>query len=56
MGEFNLTIDKGSADTILSLCREGLPKTGPTIFQWSATNHVPTQDLKLLFVPKSARR
>jgi len=50
IGRFHLTIDKGSTDAIVSLCRDGIRKTGPTIFEWEGRDFQPNQDLTLLFL------
>ena len=50
IGRFHLTVDKGSTDAIVSLCRDGIRKTGPTTFEWQARNYVPDRDLTLLFM------
>lgn len=50
IGRFHLTVDKESTDTLVSLCRDGIRKTGPTTFEWEATDYTPTRDLKMLFV------
>lgn len=50
IGEFHLTIDKGSKEKTVSLCRKGLKKISPTTFQWSAKNYVPDGELDVLFV------
>jgi len=50
IGRFHLTIDKGSTDALVSLCRDGIEKTGPTTFEWSAEDFTPDSELKLLFV------
>lgn len=50
IGEFTLTIDKGRADRVISLCLDGIRKIGPTTFEWKARNFTPNQDLKVLFV------
>jgi len=50
IGEFTLTIDKGGTNRIISLCLDGIRKTGPTTFEWKARNFTPNQDLKVLFV------
>ncbi|MBZ8132150.1 DUF4424 family protein [Afifella sp. IM 167] len=50
IGRFHLTIDKGSTDTLVSLCRDGIRKTGPTTFEWTADNFSPDKELKMLFV------
>jgi len=53
IGSFHLTIDKGGPETLLSLCMEGLEKTGPTRFEMRRENFEPEADLKLLFVEPS---
>jgi hypothetical protein len=50
IGRFRLTIDKGAAENILSLCAEGVRKTGPTTFVIEKTDYVPDRDLELLIV------
>lgn len=47
---FHLTIDKGKPSSILSLCIDGIRKTGPTRFEVEKSNFTPTADLRLLFV------
>ena len=47
---FHLTIDKGKADNILSLCIDGLRKTGPTRFEMEQNNFTPHGDLRLMIV------
>ena len=48
IGAFNLTVDKGAPGNILSLCQEGIRKTGPTTFTFSAKNYAPKRDLLLM--------
>jgi len=50
IGEFNLTIDKGSPRNLVSLCINGIRKTGPSTFELNRKNFVPEQDLKLLIL------
>ena len=51
IGRFTLTLDKGGADRLLSLCFDGnLKKTGPTTFTAELTNYVPNADLSLLIL------
>ena len=50
IGKFRLTIDKGDPQNLLTLCIDGLKKTGPTTFVVEADNYVPKVDLKLLIV------
>ncbi len=49
IGQFHLTVDKESTESIVSLCRDGIHKTGPTTFEWSAQDWTPQRDLSLLF-------
>ncbi len=56
IGEFTLTIDKGAPGNLLSLCIDGVRKTGPTTFEVRKRAYRPDQDLKILFItPESAR-
>jgi hypothetical protein len=48
IGKFRLTIDKGDTANILSLCADGIRKTGPTTFVMEKTNYVPDRDLEIL--------
>ncbi|HXK53626.1 MAG TPA: DUF4424 domain-containing protein [Hyphomicrobiales bacterium] len=50
IGRFRLTIDKGAPSNLVSLCRDGIAKTGPTTFEWQAQDYWPESDLKILFV------
>ena len=50
IGEFRLIIDKGKPQNLVSLCRDGIRKTGPTTFEFKSKNFVPQQDLKILVV------
>lgn len=50
IGTFHLTIDKAKPSTILSLCIDGIRKTGPTRFEVEKHDFTPTADLRLLFV------
>ncbi len=45
---FTLTIDKGAPGNIVSLCAEGIRKTGPTTFTMEKTDFTPDQDLHIL--------
>ncbi len=48
IGKFKLTIDKGQPQNILSLCADGVKKTGPTTFVIEKINYTPTADLSIL--------
>lgn len=50
IGTFRLTVDKGAAENIVSLCAEGLKKTGPTTFVMEKTDYTPKDDLRILIV------
>ncbi|ABY30689.1 hypothetical protein Mext_2294 [Methylorubrum extorquens PA1] len=47
---FTLTVDKGRADALVSFCRQGVRKTGPTTFAWEARDYVSDSDLRVLLV------
>jgi hypothetical protein len=52
IGDFTMTIDKGSVHNIVSFCGDGVRQTGPTTFQVHYTNFTPTSDVHiLLFEP-----
>jgi hypothetical protein len=50
IGKFRLTLDKGDAGNVISLCAEGVTKTGPTTFVVEKTDYVPEKDLEVLVV------
>jgi hypothetical protein len=50
IGRFHLTVDKGKPEGLVSLCRDGIKKTGPATFEWQANDYWPETDLKVLFV------
>lgn len=50
IGRFTLTVDKGSPAALVSFCRTGVRKTGPTTFVWEATDYAPDSDLRILIV------
>lgn len=50
IGRFRLTVDKGYADRLVSLCMDGLHKISPTRFEVIKTDYEPTHDLDVLFV------
>ncbi len=50
IGRFTLTVDKGRPDALVSFCRAGVRKTGPTTFAWEARDYLPDQDLRVLIV------
>ncbi len=50
IGDFRLTVDKGSAATLVSFCGDGVRKVGPTRFEMRKTNWRPDKDLAILFL------
>ncbi len=50
IGKFRLTLDKGAPENVISLCAEGVKKTGPTTFVVEKTDFVPEKDLEILIV------
>jgi len=48
--DFTLTIDKMRPDAIVSLCANGIRKTGPTTFEVKRRDFVPDSDIAVLFV------
>lgn len=50
IGHFKLTVDKAKPENIVSLCGDGITKTGDTTFVMEKTNYAPEQDLRILVV------
>lgn len=50
IGRFRLTVDKGDPKNVISLCADGVTKTGPTTFTVEKTNYAPGKDLDILIV------
>lgn len=50
IGHWHLIIDKERPEDFVSLCIDGIKKTGPTRFEAEKSNLLPTKDLQLLFV------
>lgn len=50
IGKFTLTLDKGDPKNVISLCAEGVKKTGPTTFVVEKTDYSPDRDLEVLIV------
>jgi hypothetical protein len=48
IGKFRLTIDKEKPENVVSLCADGIRKTGPTTFVMEKTDYVPDRDLQIL--------
>ena len=54
IGDFHMTIDKGSTANLVSFCGNGVAKISPTQFEVHYTNFTPTKDVAiLLLVPIS---
>ncbi len=50
IGDFRLTVDKGSPDALVSFCADNVTKTGPTTFTATAKDFVPERELDVLIV------
>ncbi len=50
IGHFRLTLDKGDKANVISLCAEGVKKTGPTTFVIEKKDWSPNRDLEILVV------
>lgn len=50
IGEFKLTVDKGSPDNLVSFCGEGVKKVGPTTFEMTKKDFFPEEDLAVLIL------
>ncbi len=50
IGRFTLTLDKGDPANVISLCADGVKKTGPTTFVIERTDYTPESDLEILIV------
>lgn len=50
IGTFRMTIDKEEAKDIVSLCAEGVRKTGPTTFVVEKSDYRPREDIRIMFV------
>lgn len=55
IGRFHLTLDKGAPDNLISLCWDGLKKTGATTFESTVENFVPDRDIRLLIFVRAPR-
>ena len=53
IGRFHLTIDKGAADNLVSLCAPDIHRTSPTRFELERLNFTPRSDLNILFLTPS---
>jgi hypothetical protein len=50
--KFRLTIDKGSPEALVSLCFDGIKRTGPTTFVATRDNYQAVEDLGILLLDK----
>ncbi|MFT3810230.1 MAG: DUF4424 family protein [Micropepsaceae bacterium] len=50
--DFRLTLDKGKADSVISLCIDGIKKTGATTFVVEKKDFTPDKDISVLLIPK----
>jgi hypothetical protein len=50
ISRFTLTLDKGRPENVISLCAEGVKKTGPTTFVIEKSNYAPDRDIEILIV------
>ena len=49
IGKFRLTLDKEDPKAVISLCADGLKKTGPTTFVLEKKDYTPSEDIRVLF-------
>lgn len=54
IGDFQLVVDKGRADTLVSLCGSGYRKINATQFEWTKRDYRPRRDLEVLFIPSES--
>jgi hypothetical protein len=52
IGTFHLTIEKDSPDQLMTLCADGLKKTGPTRFELTRTEFSPDHDIRIMMLQK----
>ncbi len=55
IGEFTLTVDKGSPQNLVSFCGTGVEKIGPTTFQLTYTDFVPQKEIDILLLRRFDR-
>jgi hypothetical protein len=53
--DFQLIVDKGSPDSLVSFCGSGIKKISPTQFQMQKTDFAPDGDLSILILNKMAQ-
>lgn len=52
IGTFHLTIEKDAPEQLITLCAEGLKKTGPTRFELTRKDFSPEQDIRIMMLQK----
>ena len=52
IGEFKLTIDKGSPGSLVSFCGANVRKVGPTTFEMTAEDYFPERDIDILILDR----
>lgn len=52
IGTFRLTIEKDSPEQLLTVCADGLKKTGPTRFELLRKDFSPEQDIRMMMLQK----
>lgn len=50
IGDFRMSIDKGSPDALVSFCADGVKKVAPTVFEVAKKDFTPTRDVKVLII------
>ena len=50
IGDFQMTVDKGAANRLISFCGDGVTKTSPTQFTVHHANFTPTKDVAVLIL------
>ncbi len=50
IGRFHLTVDKGDAQNLISLCAPGIHRTSPTRFELDRVNYTPREDIDILIL------
>jgi hypothetical protein len=48
IGRFHMTLDKLKPENTLSVCWDGLKKTGPNTFEFARTNYAPDRDVRMV--------
>lgn len=52
IGTFRLTIEKDSPEQLLTVCADGLEKTGPTRFELLRKDFSPEQDIRMMMLQR----